>query len=207
MAMTDKERKQLLVFVTVVPILGIIAFWLYVRQPATVQMAEMRLRIDTLQTAVDSARADLQRGTVEDLERRVEDYEASLRLMRQLVPTGAEVANLINDISDRAKLRNIHVADLSPLGYADGTRFRIARYRFVVLGHYDDIGGFLSDIASLPRIMVPSQLSLQVAPPQTAVSLGDTTGAMLQATFQLRTFVKQPLSGDLDREGGAGGAP
>ncbi len=206
MAMSGKERKQLLGFLIVVPLLAIVAFWIYVRQPRIDAAAEMSATIDTLQAKVDTARADLQRGTVEDLQRRVEDYQASLNLMRQLVPTDAEVANLIDDISDRAKLRNVRIADLSPLGYEDGARFRVARYRFVVLGHYDDVGGFLSDIASLPRIMVPTGLAIQITTDQTAASLGDTTGSMLQATFELRTFVKQPLGGELG-EGGAGGAP
>ena len=200
MAMTDRERKQLLGFLIALPLLGAVAFWLYVRQPRAEEMADLQRTVDSLQASVDSARRDLASGTVEELRQRVADYEASLVLMRQLVPTGNEVAQLINDISDRAKLRNIHVADLSPLGYEDGERFRVARYRFVVLGHYDEIGGFLSDIAALPRIMVPHQLSLQVATDQTAQSLGDTTGSLLQATFQLRTFVKQP-------GGGTGDAP
>ncbi len=205
MAMSAKERKQLLGILIVLPVLGIAAFWNYVRKPRIDAAAETSLKIDSLQAAVDTARADLQRGTVEDLQFRIDDYQASLDLMRQLVPTGAEVASLINDISDRAKLRNVHIADLSPLGYGEGTRFRVARYRFVVLGHYDDVGGFLSDIASLPRIMVPTGLTIQIATDQTAVSLGDTTGSMLQATFELRTFVKQSEV-ELE-EGGAGGGP
>ena len=206
MAMSEKERKQLLGFLIVLPVLGIAAFWIYVRQPRTDAAADMSLRIDTLQGQVDQASADLQVGTAEDLQFRIDDYQASLNLMRELVPTDGEVANLIDDISNRAKLRNIRIADLSPLGYEEGTRFRIARYRFVVLGHYDDVGGFLSDVASLPRIMIPTGLAIQIATDQAATSLGDTTGSMLRATFELRTFVKQPLAGDLG-EGGAGGAP
>lgn len=200
MAMTDRERKQLLGFLIALPLLAAVGFWLYVRQPRADEMAELQRTVDSLQAAVDSARRDLAAGTVEEMRQRVADYEASLALMRRLVPTDNEVAQLINDISDRAKLRNIHVADLSPLGYENGGRFQVARYRFVVLGHYDEIGGFLSDIASLPRIMVPHQLSLQIATEQAAQPLGDTTGSMLQATFQLRTFVKQA-------GGGTGDAP
>ena len=204
MAMSDKERKQLLGFLIVLPFLMAAAFWMYVRQPRTAEAAEMRQTVDSLQAAVDSARQDLASGTVEDLRRRIADYGASLKLMRELVPTGNEVATLINDISDRAKLRNVHLADLTPGGYEEGERFRVGRWRFVVVGRYDDIGGFLSDIASLSRIMVPSQLSLQQATDQSARSLGDTTGAFLQATFQLRTFVKQRQPSAEDA-GGPGG--
>lgn len=206
MAMTEKERKQLLYFLIALPLLGAVAFYMYIYSSRTDTTAELQRTVDSLEAAVDSARQDLASGTVEEIRLRVADYEASLQLMRQLVPTGNEVATLINDISDRAKLRNIHIADLSPLGDDDAGRFRMTRYRFVVLGHYDEIGGFLSDIASLPRIMVPHQLSLSQAPDQSALALGDTTGALLQATFQLRTFVK-PSGFEAGSEGGNGGAP
>jgi len=206
MAMGDKERKQLFGLLIVLPIIGIVAFWIYVRTPKAEEAAELQHSIDSLQAAVDTARTDLAGGTVEQLKQRIADYEGSLTLMRRLVPTNNEVAQLIDNISDRAKLRNVEIADLSPLGYEAAGRFQVARYRFVVLGHYDELGGFLSDIASLPRIMVPHQLSLAQATEQTAQSFGDTTGSLLQATFQLRTFVKQPPVGETGN-GGTGCAP
>lgn len=204
MAMTDKERKQLMVLLLIVP-LGVIAlFWFLVREPRAQEVAEIRIVVDSLTRSVDSARRELASGSVEDLRQRVADFEAGLTLMRELVPTDNEVAQLINDISDRAKLRTIHIADLSPLGYEDAGQYRVARYRFSVLGHYDDVGAFMSDIASLRRIMVPHSLALGIASSTGAAALGDTTGALLQASFQLRAFVKRPPGEGT--QGGAGGA-
>jgi type IV pilus assembly protein PilO len=202
MAMTEKDKKQLMMLAIIVPIGLIAAFWILWRQPKTVEIGELRTSVDSLQRAVDSARRELASGTVEQVRQRVADFESGLRLMRELVPTDNEVAQLINDISDRAKLRNIAVTDLSPMGYEDAGTYRVARYRFTVLGHYDDVGAFLSDIASLRRIMVPHSLTLTAAADQAAAARGDTSGAMLQAAFQLRAFVKQ--ASDVS-EGGAGG--
>lgn len=193
MAMSEKERRQLMGLLIAVPILGIVAFWMYWRTPAQERTAELERTVDSLEAVVDSARRELARGSVEALRQRVREYEQSLNVMRRLVPTDAEVANLIDDISNRAKLRDVHVADLSPQGFEDGGRYRVARYRFSVFGRYDQVGAFLSDIASLPRIMVPHQLTLDVAEARNAAALGDTTGALLQANFQLRAFVKQPV--------------
>jgi type IV pilus assembly protein PilO len=202
MAMTDKEKKQLMVLLMVVPIGAIALFWFLVREPQAQETRDLRRQVDSLQLTVDSARRELARGSVEDLRRRVGDFQTGLSLMRTLVPTGNEVAQLINDISDRAKLRNVYVADLSPLGMEDGGQYRVARYRFQVLGHYDDIGAFLSDIASLRRIMVPHSLSLTVATEQQAQVVQDTTGALLLGSFQLKAYVKQP---PVQGEGGTGG--
>lgn len=202
MAMTDKEKKQLMWLLMVVPIGAIALFWFLVRAPKVQETADLQRQVDSLQLTVDSARRELARGSIEDLRQRVSDFESGLGLMRTLVPTDNEVAQLINDISDRAKLRNIYVADLSPLGTEDGGQYRIAKYRFQVLGHYDDIGAFLSDIASLRRIMVPHSLSLSMATDQQAETVSDTTGSLLLAAFQLKAYVKQP---PMQGEGGAGG--
>jgi len=202
MAMTGKEKKQLMWLLMVVPIGAIALFWFLVRAPKAQETADLARQVDSLQLTVDSARRELARGSIEDLRQRVGDFESGLSMMRTLVPTDNEVAQLINDISDRAKLRNIYVADLSPLGTDDGGQYRIARYRFQVLGHFDDIGAFLSDIASLRRIMVPHTLSLSIATDQQAETVADTTGSLLLASFQLKTYVKQP---SVQGEGGAGG--
>ena len=79
--------------------------------------------------------------------------------------------------------------------------FNIVRYRWTVMGHYDQIGVMMSDIAQLSRIMVPYDLSLEPAADVTQRTLGDTTGALLQAEFNLRTFVK-PVQAT-EPEGGA----
>lgn len=200
MAMTDKDKKQLMVLLMVVPIGAIALFWFFVREPKAQETADLRRQVDSLQLTVDSARRELARGSVEDLRQRVADMESGLGLMRTLVPTGTEVAQLINDISDRAKLRNVYVADLSPQGYEEGGQYRIARYRFQVLGHYDEIGAFLSDIASLRRIMVPHGLTLTMATQAQAETQSDTTGSLLVAAFQLKAYVKQPPV-----DGGEGG--
>ena len=81
--------------------------------------------------------------------------------------------------------------------------FNIVRYRWTVFGHYNQIGVMMSDIAQLSRIMVPYDLSLEEAADVTQRTLADTTGALLQAEFNLRTFVKPAQV--IEPEGGAGG--
>lgn len=200
MALSDKEKKQAMGLAIVVPIAAIVGFYMLWYEEKNEEIAQSRRTVDSLQTVVETARRELAAGSVEDLRQRVADYEAQLTVMRRLVPTDAEVANLIDDISNRAKLRNVHIDELTPMGYEAGERFQIARYSFSVYGVYDDLGGFLSDIASLPRIMVPHQLTLQPAPREAVQALGDPTGSLLRARFQLRTFVKRP-----DADGGLNG--
>lgn len=204
MAMTARDKMLAKWIVALLPLGLVVFYFMNIRTNQQTAIESAQHAVDSLQAAVDSARADLASGTVESLRQRVDDYQASLSLMRQLVPTGDEVANLLDDISNRAKLRNVVVAEISPQGAEDAGHFRASRYRFQVLGHYDDIGGFLSDIASLPRIMVPRNLTLSIASGNVASAVSDTTGSLLQAAFQLRTFVKP--QGDMSGEEGDGGS-
>lgn len=190
MALGEKERKQVMVFAAILAPVAAIAFWMYWRAPRVERAAEMLVRIDSLQARVDSARRDLAAGTVEALRQRVRDYEGSLSVMRRLVPTGAEVPTLIDDVSNRAKRRGVEIAEITPQPPEPGSPFEVHRYRFSILGHYDDVGAFLTDIASLARIMVPYDVTVGRAPPSAAQTYGDTTGSMVSASFNLRTFVK-----------------
>jgi type IV pilus assembly protein PilO len=200
--MDAKQRQQLLGFGIFLAVVAVVAFWMYWRAPKETELAATRARLDSLQARVDSAKRDLARGTVEALRQRVRDYEGSLRLMRTLVPTGAEVPSLLDDVSARAKRRQVEISEVSPLTPEAGQPFETHRYRMAVVAHYDELGEFLSDIASLRRIMVPYDLSVTRASAQAAKTYSDSSGALAQATFQLRTFVKPAAPAD----SAAGGA-
>jgi type IV pilus assembly protein PilO len=147
--------------------------------------------IKRLEAQTDSAKRELAKGTVEDLRHRLDAYRASLVLLRRLVPERNEVPNLLDDISSRAKVRGVNLSNITPMPVESGPApFNTHKYNVSVIGHYDQIGEFLADIASLQRIIVPQDISLGAANAGAAKALGDSTGALLEAKFQIRTFVK-----------------
>jgi len=155
------------------------------------KVAAVRDTIARLEAATDSAKRELARGTVEDLRKRLETYRGSLALLRRLVPERNEVPNLLDDISSRGKIRGITLSQVVPLPVELGpVPFNTYKYNMSVIGHYDQIGEFLADVASLQRIIVPYDLSVAAANTNAAKALGDTTGALLEAKFQVRTYVK-----------------
>jgi Tfp pilus assembly protein PilO len=154
-------------------------------------IAARKKTIDSLVTLTDSAKKILAQGSVDDLRRRLEGYRSSLELMRRLVPDRNEVANLMDEISTRAKIRGVQVAQFAPLPPEPGPApFETYRYQYSVMGRYDQLGEFLSDVASLQRIIVPIDLNLNAVDLGRAKTLGDSTGSLLEAKFQIRTFVK-----------------
>jgi type IV pilus assembly protein PilO len=154
-------------------------------------IAKRQKTIDSLSALTDSAKKILAQGSVEDLRRRLEGYRASLQLMRRLVPDRNEVANLMDEISTRAKIRGVQVAQFVPISPVAGPApFETYKYQYSVVGRYDQLGEFLADVASLQRIIVPTDLTLNVVDVGRAKALGDSTGALLEAKFQIRTYVK-----------------
>jgi type IV pilus assembly protein PilO len=158
------------------------------------RVVAMRDTIARLEAATDSAKKELARGTVEDLRNRLDTYRGSLALLRRLVPERNEVPNLLDDISSRGRIRGVTLSQVVPLPVEAGpVPFDTYKYNMSVIGRYDQIGQFLADVASLQRIIVPYDLMLDQANTNAAKALGDTTGALLEAKFQVRTFVKSSV--------------
>jgi type IV pilus assembly protein PilO len=184
------QRGQIMGLLVLVALAGGYFFWTQVHKPTSAKISTANHEADSLQQIVEAAKRDLASGSIEDLRRRVEDYRGMLELMRRLVPERNEVPTLIDDISTKAKVRGVTLGKIQPLSPEPGQPFDTYRYRLEVFGHYDQIGEYLADIASLPRVVVPEDVALSTASPQAQKLLGDTAGALLLAEFSIRTFVK-----------------
>jgi type IV pilus assembly protein PilO len=184
------QRSQIMALLVLVSLAGGYFFWTKRHQPDNQKISSANQESDSLEKIVAAAKADLASGSIEDLRRRVEEYQGSLELMRRLVPERNEVPTLIDDISTKAKVRGVTLGKIQPLTPERGSPFDTYRYRLEVYGHYDQLGEYLADIASLRRIVVPQDVTLSAASPAAQKLLGDTLGALLLAEFSIRTFVK-----------------
>ena len=199
MASTNSQKSATLLVILLAGLVGYIAYTGAVIDTLGVsglsarrlQVVAVKDTIARLQSATDSAKKELARGTVEDLRKRLETYRGSLALLRRLVPERNEVPNLLDDISSRGKIRGVTLSQVVPLPVEQGPApFNTYKYNMSVIGHYDQIGEFLADVASLQRIIVPYDLTVGATNNQAAKALGDTSGSLLEAKFQVRTYVK-----------------
>jgi type IV pilus assembly protein PilO len=200
MALNSKQSTPILL-VLLAGIVGYIAYTgsvvnalgiqgLSARQAQVIAVKDTIARLDA---ATDSAKKELARGTVEDLRKRLDTYRGSLALLRRLVPERNEVPNLLDDISSRSKIRGVTLSQVVPLPVEPGPApFDTYKYNMSVIGHYDEIGEFMADVASLQRIIVPYDLSVTPANANAAKAMSDTSGSLLEAKFQIRTYVKTP---------------
>ena len=151
----------------------------------------MKDSVTALRAQTDSVTREMATGKTEEIKKRTEGYRGMLDELRQLVPEAGEVPGLIDAISTRAKIRGVHLSVFTPEPVENGPPpFDTYRYRMSVIGHYDQIGRFLTDVAALKRIIVPVNVTLKAANPTAARALGDTSKAMLEASLFVKTFVK-----------------
>jgi type IV pilus assembly protein PilO len=197
----DRRGQMLLVF-SIVAAAGL--YFAYAGTPVggvpgVSQLAKTRdslqHEIDSVSSEIEAAQRLVRTGAVAQLQRRLAEYRATLDLMRQLVPAGEEIPNLLDDISSRAKVRGANISVFVPALLESGSPFDTKRARLTATGTFDQIGEFLSDIASLPRIIVPYDLKLERHTTPAADTAHNRTGSELTATFQIRTYVK-PAPGD-----------
>ena len=201
MALTDNPRSVSILAILFAAVIGYIGWsgdvlnFVGVNglKTRTERVSALQDTLKTVEASIDSAKRELARGSVEDLRRRLETYRGSLALLRRLVPERNEVPNLLDDISSRSRIRGVTLATVVPLPVEPGpVPFDTYKYNMSVIGRYDQIGQFLADVASLQRIIVPYDLTLDQANANAAKALGDTSGSLLEAKFQVRTYVKSP---------------
>lgn len=199
MALLDNPRTASLLAIALAAMVGYIGYTGDVLELAGIsglqgratRVAALEDTLTTIEASIDSAKQDLARGSVEDVRRRVEQYRAVLAVLREFVPDQNEVPDLLDDISSRAKVRGVNLAAVVPQPVEEGPHpFDTYAYEMSVIGRYDQIGVFLSDVAGLRRIIVPTEVTLTSADAAKARALGDTTKAMLEAKFKVRTYVK-----------------
>src|SRR5437879_1045542 len=118
----DRQSQYMLLITLVMVILGYV-FWTYWAQPTAAQIAAANSEIDSVQVIIDRAKQDLASGTVEDLRRKVEQYQALLSVMRRLVPEKNEVPALIDDIWTKWKVRGVTIGRFEPLAGGSAAPF------------------------------------------------------------------------------------
>lgn len=199
MAMLDTPRGKSMAAILIAVLLGYIVysgdglttFGLNGLKAKKAQAQAMADSLAAITAQTDTLKRELAKGSIEELKQKTEAYRGTLETLRQLVPEQNEVPGLIDAMAIRAKVRGVHLAAFGPQPVEAGpSPFDTYRHQMSVIGHYDQIGEFLTDVAGLKRIIVPIDVRLAGADPSAARALGDTSKAMLEARFVVKTYVK-----------------
>ena len=120
------------------------------------------------------------------LEERMALFERHVAELEQLIPSSEEVAMVMDQMDEVARDAGVTVTMTRPQAAVPGPFYAEQSYQIRVLGEYHDVGRFLAGVASLPRIITPSDLQLE--------PFNDPTGSMgfdspVEVNFRIQTYL------------------
>src|SRR5579863_4067555 len=172
---------------------GIFAFWTTVYSPKEAELAAVQSHIGQLEQNNQRAKAELAKGSVNDLRAQALRYQQNLQLMRQLVPTTNEVPALIEQVSTAARRVDLDINTVTPEPVLQGEQFDTYRYKLTVIGGYHELAEFLTNVGSLTRIVAPVNIELHPSSGNELATGRPKAGqAMLTSKFEIQTYVAKP---------------
>lgn len=139
--------------------LGIVALgWYLIWSDAITQMESARNDEQTLREAYSSKKS--QAYHYETYKRRLEEIEKSLASLLRQLPNRSEMDALLTDINQVGVGRGLSFELFRPGTETPADFYATLPVDIRVTGGYPDIGGFVNDVAKLPRIVTLHDVSL-----------------------------------------------
>jgi Tfp pilus assembly protein PilO len=180
---SPQTRQKILLAILLSGGLGYVGFQ-YGYMPKAAEIASLERRLQALEDQSRSARLVAEQNGSTSIESQLQRLQEQLTQAEQLIPSGEEVADLLDAISTEAERAGVNLSRIQPVGASTGDFYTKRTYDLAVTGSYHEIGDFLTRIGSLPRTITPTMLNLIVI--EEAVGSGNPT---LEARFAIETYV------------------
>lgn len=178
-----KQRNALIVGLLLLALIyPFYSFWYKGKRE---EVTSMQTRLETLEDQNRRAQVLAARGGG-DLEERLALYERQVGKLEELIPAAEEVAGLLDDISVRARRSRVELNKIVPEPPEPGTFYTKTSYEMSVIGEYHAVAAFLTEVASLPRIVTPVEVEVELfAQP----NLFPEMQSPIQVNFRIETYV------------------
>lgn len=176
--------KQKLMLVGLLVVVGGYFGFTKVYQPRSAEVAALEARLESLQVQNRTAQALTSADGRSEVEERLAAYRTQLTTVEGLIPSSEELPDLLDAISAEAQRSGVNLSLIQPVGATAEQFYTRRSYELAVLGSYHAISRFLTEIASLPRIITPTTLDLTV---EEETAPGEEP--KLQAKFAVETYV------------------
>jgi type IV pilus assembly protein PilO len=107
-------------------------------------------------------------AALDALKEQLAEMERSFGAMLRQLPSKAEIANLLIDISQTRLANSLEEELFQPQGEAPKEFYAEVPNKITVVGTYHEMGGFVSGVAALPRIVTIEDVDIKPAGGATA---------------------------------------
>jgi type IV pilus assembly protein PilO len=158
--MPQNPRDQRLVIVAILA-LGLAGvyqqlYW----TPKQDELKKTEEQVATLDSLNKIAKIEVAKGSAAKMKQEADEYARQLNVLRRLVPTSNEVPPLLESISSAARHAGLEISEVAPDGVVEGDQFDTYKYKLGVVGPFHQVGEFLTNIGSLPRMIAPINVAL-----------------------------------------------
>ncbi len=164
----------------------VVPFRMYLLAPRQEANAEVETMVEDLERLNRQAELESQRGGADNLRARNADYRRHVAKLEELIPGREEVSILYDDVATRARLLDVEVTIMLPEPPQAEEYYDRTAYNMSVVGEYHDVSRFLTEIASLTRIVTPREVDIQLF---TQPQLYPEMESPVLATFRIETYV------------------
>ncbi len=200
----QNQRDQKLLIIGILFLGLAFVYQQYYWAPKNDELNIIAFKLDTLDSLNAAAKREVAKGSAAKMKAEGEAYARELAVLRHLVPTTNEVPPLLESISNSARRAGLEVSEFAPDGVVNGDQFDTYKYKLGITGPYHQVAEFLTNVATLPRIVSPINLS---AVPTIRVNseLKPKRGEqLLDVKFGVQTYVAHV---QLPKPGAKTGAP
>jgi type IV pilus assembly protein PilO len=196
-----KQRDQILLIVIVLSLGAIGGYFMYLFEDRAQAISTLDTHVAALDSLNEKVKSDTKRGAFERARKEAQRFEKDLDVLSQLVPSTNEVPTLLDQVSTAARRAGLELQDVAPAGPQPGEEFDTYKYKLGVVGGYHAVAQFLTNIATLDRIVAPMNLNLIVTPPK-GEKRARAGEALLDAKFEIQTYVAHGAAAPLVTQAG-----
>lgn len=188
----EPQQKKTLLYGGVIVVLAAFAWYQYLYTPRNEETATLEARLESLKT-VNARSRSITQGSEGAVDQQLAAYRQQLELAEGLIPSDEELPNLLDAIAAEAQRTGVDLQLIQPVGATEEQFFTRRVYDLSVTGGYHQIAEFLTRVASLPRIVTPTNLTVAPVegppgPPPNAPQPAPEA-VRLRAAFSIETYV------------------
>ncbi|MES0874847.1 type 4a pilus biogenesis protein PilO [Sinimarinibacterium thermocellulolyticum] len=160
----------------------ILGGWLLIK-PVHESVQAARAQERTLLQELDDKQKKV--AAIDAYREQLKEMERQFGAMLKQLPSRAEVANLLNDISQKRVEASLEEELFQPIGEIPKDFYAAIPNKIVVVGDYHEMGIFVSEVAALPRIVTIEDVEIRGASSSGPGSGGPT---LLRMTATAQTY-------------------
>ncbi len=136
-------------------------------------------------------------ANLESFRVQLKQMEADLQVMLRQLPTGTEMPELLENVSDTGKKNGLEFELFKPENEQPRDFYAAKPITIKAKGSYHQFGAFVSGVAALPRIVTLENATLAVSPPTATAAKGPKVGKEnpgqinIEATLQTYRYMEE----------------